>query len=353
MYIVLNKNNIHFLYYVGLHKIIIIFFTKKYLSVIIDMVPKRNLKGVSYMTRTTHCNSTSLKTRLTRLIAIAAMLLVIVSLFSTTNTAYAESGLKAGSTAYACPETFVNLRDAPQGNIIGEIPRGTKVTIVSSASNGYYYVKVNGGYYYVYGQYLTSSYIEPSKRSIHLFDGTSAIQQPTTTGTNQKSNTKSTDLRSSIVKSQREIAQRYEYAPTIYYADQDYVLYYDDAEDYTDYEGKVMFVNVKNRLNLRRKPAEDAARIRFLLRGEVVTIYPNTRKGNFVKVTAWLDGKQGWVHKSYLSEDPIEDILYVGYWHSDTLVSLLGEDKSFEEVQCECACQDENCEEWQQMFNGN
>ena len=62
----------------------------------------------------------------------------------------------SGSTAYVCTNSRgLNLRDAPNGNILGSYPRGTQVTVLSS-SNGWSKVTVDGKTGYMSSQWLSA-----------------------------------------------------------------------------------------------------------------------------------------------------------------------------------------------------
>ena len=84
--------------------------------------------------------------------------LVLVLLFTVTTSSAATSILEPGDLAIITADTFLNLRDKPQGEIIGKIPRGDIITIKSKVDrNGYYKVYINrtGETGYAYGEYLS------------------------------------------------------------------------------------------------------------------------------------------------------------------------------------------------------
>ena len=84
--------------------------------------------------------------------------LILVLLFTVTTTSAATSILEPGDFAIVTADTFLNLRDKPQGEIIGKIPRGEIVTIKSKVDrNNYYKVYINrtGETGYAYGEYLS------------------------------------------------------------------------------------------------------------------------------------------------------------------------------------------------------
>lgn len=84
--------------------------------------------------------------------------LVLVLLFTVTTSSAATSILEPGDLAIITADTFLNLRDKPQGEIIGKIPHGDIITIKSKVDrNGYYKVYINrtGETGYAYGEYLS------------------------------------------------------------------------------------------------------------------------------------------------------------------------------------------------------
>ena len=84
--------------------------------------------------------------------------LVLVLLFTVTTSTAATSILEPNDFAIVTADTFLNLRDKPQGEIIGKIPRGEIVTIKSKVDrNNYYKVYINrtGETGYAYGEYLS------------------------------------------------------------------------------------------------------------------------------------------------------------------------------------------------------
>ena len=83
--------------------------------------------------------------------------LVLVLLFTVTTSSAATSILEPNDFAIVTADTFLNLRDKPQGEIIGKIPHGDIITIKSKVDrNGYYKVYINrtGETGYAYGEYL-------------------------------------------------------------------------------------------------------------------------------------------------------------------------------------------------------
>ncbi len=82
------------------------------------------------------------KSFIKRLVALA---LVIVSVFSMSAVAMAETGLPVGSTAYTI-KGDVAVRSSAGGSIISRVDTGTAVTILqtTTTANGWYRVRVDG-----------------------------------------------------------------------------------------------------------------------------------------------------------------------------------------------------------------
>jgi len=69
----------------------------------------------------------------------------------------------------------LNLRQTPNGNILGSYPRGTAVTILSTA-DGWSKVTVNGQTGYMASQWLSAS--KPSSGSSSVITGTAVVNNP-------------------------------------------------------------------------------------------------------------------------------------------------------------------------------
>lgn len=305
------------------------------------------------MTKANLRNSVS---RIFARIGSLALALVILAgtLVMTTTTAYA-AGFGAGSTVYVDVEDYLYLHDGSQGPRVGKVPRGAALTIISGPDrNTYYKVRVNstGEVWWVYGGYLTSSYIAQTRTTHAVGSSTSQSTSPTqsTSTTSSTSSSTSTTSRSSIESEQAQLAKAHKNDAFIGELDSKYVRYYDNVTaDYTSPDGTIMYVQSQKRLNLRRRPDMESARIRFLLRGELLTVFPDTLKNNYVKVIAWLDGAEGWVHKDYIGFSQPSDIYYVGFWDNEALVNILGADWEDDLDHC-CGCQDERSEEWHRIW---
>ncbi len=205
---------------------------------------------------------TTFGTHTTRIIAICMMLIMLIA---TPGFAMA-GGLSAGSTAYVCADTFVNMRLEPQGEIIGKIARGETVTILSGPDrNSYYHVKVNktGQTCYVYGVFLTADKVEKNVR----------------TKTQNKVNKK--EIECPICEECLENCNEH-----IYY------------------------VTSKHWLNLREGPSMDTKRIMKLYHGVILIVLDDEPIDKFVKVIVLDDGTEGYVHTDYISKEPPSDVTY-------------------------------------------
>jgi len=271
-----------------------------------------------------------------QMVACTLVLVIIMSLI--TVSASAER-ISAGSYAYINVNDYLRLRDSSQGTIVGQVKRGTRVYVISGPDrNHYYQIELNGGCYFVYGgdnwEYL--SYTKPGSAS-------STQTTTTTTSTPSKPSTSKepTSLGIAAVAGGEMIQS-------------DTVLDYSKVtKDYSSDNGIIMFVATKSSpLALMSKPSETSTRRDLLVRGEVVTCYPNTRTGSYVKVKAWMDGRTGWVHAKYLSEEMPEGIMYIWDIGNGMLNMVLGEGQCFDDCAENCPCQDESCEEWRRMFYG-
>jgi uncharacterized protein YgiM (DUF1202 family) len=273
-----------------------------------------------------------------QVIVFALVLAIIASLISF---ASAER-VSPGTYAYINVETYLRLRDAPQGTIMGQVKRGTRVYVISGPDRDHYYqVDVNGGCYFVYGgdnwEYLSS---------------TKPGSTPTTTETTTTTTTTTTSSQSGKSKEPTSLGiaavANGEMIQAATCLDYSKVL-----KDYSSDEGVIMFVCTKSApLALRSSPSESAARRDLLLRGEIVTAYPYTRTGGFIKVKAWMDGRSGWVHAQYLNEEMPEGIMYIWDVGNGMLNMVFGEGQCFAGCAENCPCQDEGCDEWRQMFYG-
>jgi uncharacterized protein YgiM (DUF1202 family) len=273
------------------------------------------------------------------LVALALVLVVIASLV--TVSASAEK-IAPGTYAYINVETYLRLRDAPQGEIQGQVKRGTKVYVISGPDrNHYYQIDYNGGCYYVYGgdnwEYL--SYTKPGSVSTTTTTTTTTTSTSTTAAPSKTQEPTSLGIAAIAHGEMVQAAKVLDYSKV--------------TQNYMSDNGTVMFVCTQSmKLNLRSEPRDTATRRRLLDRGEILTVYTNSRSGGYVKVKAWLDGRTGWCLAKYLEEDMPSDIMYIWDIGNGALNMILGEAQCFAGCAENCPCQCEECDEWRQMFYG-
>lgn len=187
--------------------------------------------------------------------------IVVLVIFVLTQTAMVASAavMPKGSVAVVTADTKLNLREKPQGEIIGKIARGKTVTILSEIDrNGYYRIRVDetGLECYAYGEYLE-----------FLYSG-SATQQP--------------------APSVPEQAPSYT-GPTHEYESEESIP-----------EGTILVVDVDTKLNMRKKPSRKGDRIQYLYDGEMLEVVSSQVKNNYVLVRDFNDGKLGYVSLDYV-----------------------------------------------------
>lgn len=197
-----------------------------------------------------------------RTITFGSMICVFaLVIYFMTQTAMVASAavMPAGSIAVVTADTKLNLREEPQGKIIGKIARGKTVTILSEIDrNGYYRIRVNdtGLECYAYGEYLD-----------FLYSGT-ATQQPVV----------------SIPEQEQNRAEE----PT-----------YEESENSIP-EGTILVVVSDAKLNMRKKPSRKGDRIQYLYYGEKLEVVSSQVKNNYVLVRDLEDGKVGYVSLDYV-----------------------------------------------------
>lgn len=185
-----------------------------------------------------------------RVMVVLVLSLILLTVTPVTTLA---SGIPVGSTAYVNVDDYLNMRAEPQGEIIGQIARGEKVTILSGPDRNHYYkVQVNktGEVCYLYGEYLV--------------------------GSSSNENTTSYSPSTSTTSNSSQISQNYTHT------------------------GIYATVNSDKKLNLREGPSRNKNRVRYLEDGELVEILEQTTQNNYIKVVAVNDGKVGYVDISYL-----------------------------------------------------
>ena len=219
---------------------------------------------------------------------VLALMLVVAIMLTLEVFAYADT--YATVTADA-----LNLRDSPQGEIIGRVRYGEVVRVISGPDrNHYYLIEYGGKQYYAYGDYLDFSGSVPPQQSQQQQQG----QKP--------------QRQTSTKKVQKTITCK--------------IFFCQIGPDECECECKgLMFVKSEKRLALRTKADLKSKRIRWMPRGEPVIILDENLVGKFVKIRT-LDGEEGYAYASYLSADMIKG-------------------KTYEAVLCENAgcCEDHEC----------
>lgn len=197
---------------------------------------------------------TERKCRKMFLVVLGAMLLAFLARMMV---AYAAESSAIGCVAIVNADTKLNLREEPQGKIIGKLPRGESVTILSEQDrNGYYKVLVHRDNMecYAYGEYLT-------------------ILHTNTSITNTSSN-------STTVKPDNS---------NVYY-----------EEKKSEWENATLIVVSDKKLNLRKKPSRKANRIKYLEDGDRLVVMSPEIKNNYILVKDLADGKVGYVDINYV-----------------------------------------------------
>lgn len=205
--------------------------------------------------------------------------LVLIACLSVQMVAYAES-LPVGSIAYANVDTKLNLRQEPQGLIIGGIPKGETVTILSEVDrNGYYRVKVNktNQYGYAYGEYLARLYTVTSSENLseNKTQGTTTVATP-------------------------------DYS--------DYFLTIGQLEDPYLKDATLVVVSEK-KLNLRKSASRKGYRILYLTYGDKLQVVDPRIKNGYVLVKDISSGKTGYVDINYV----VFEIAYNAHLENGTI----------------------------------
>lgn len=181
-----------------------------------------------------------------RMMFFVLMLLVCLAIHEMNACAEVSS---VNCIAYVNADTKLNLREEPQGKIIGKLPRGESVTILSEIDrNGYYRIRVNktGLECYAYGEYLTITY----------------------TNRNQETTTKPKNV-------------------------------YVETEK-NDWENEIVVVISEKQLNMRKKVSKNAERIKYLEYGDELKVISGKNKNGYILVKDLQDGKVGYVDIDYV-----------------------------------------------------
>ena len=263
------------------------------------------------------------------LILIIIMMIVSISM---PITAMAFESFSVGSVVYVNVEDYLRIREEPQGEIIGQIPRGGTVTILSQRDrNGYYKVRVNstGETGYCYGEYLTSEKIErrgktsaTTKEETHdsateWYIGDLAYANVSQRLILRKGPAKKTksigyiekDTEVEIMSEMAEngyIEVKVLKTGTIAYVDSYYLKKIEikefECQDYDVWPGMVMYVDNRGRLNFRKDPTM-SNNVRFQLHpGDEVTILSLEIIDGFVNVCT-PNGIEGYVKLEFLTFD--------------------------------------------------
>ena len=203
-----------------------------------------------------------------RVLIIAVVFLA--SLFVTSTNAYA-AGLPVGSVAYANVDTELNMRDRPQGNIIGGVPKGETVTILKEVDrDGYYFVKVDktNRTCYVYGEFLK------------LLRLPGEISEPTVQVTPPP------QIQIPIPETQ-PVMDTSIFLPL-------------SQLNGTVPENATLVVTSERKLNLRKRSNRNGDRIKYLLYGDVLQVVNPQIKNNYILVKELATGKVGYVDIDYV-----------------------------------------------------
>ncbi len=192
----------------------------------------------------------------------------------------------ATTTAFAVPATVtadvLNLRDVPQGEIIGSVRFGHTVDVLEGPDRNWYYkISYKGGTYYVYGSYLDFGSDLPELPKI----GDATRQKPTEKPAGSGVNT---------VKSE---------------------YYFLDESGYNP----IFFVNAKEKISIRKYAEPESLRLTWVMRGEPVIVVDSRIANGFLRVRS-IDGKiEGYTFAKYLSLEPIEEIDYSNFTECEIL----------------------------------
>lgn len=190
-------------------------------------------------------------------------MLMLITCLSVHLVAYADT-LPVGSIAYANVDTKLNIRREPQGLIIGGIPKGTTVTILSEIDrNGYYRIRVHstGQECYAYGEYLEPLYTEPTIGNVFESE------------TPPKNESQLENYNEFLTISQFRNPQ---------------------LEDAT------LVVISERKLNLRKRSNRKGARIMYLGYGDRLQVVNPEIKNSYVLVKDISSGKVGYVDTDYV-----------------------------------------------------
>lgn len=189
------------------------------------------------------------------------VILALVLVFSliTPTSALAYEGLAVNSLAYVRVDTLLNLRSEPQGEIIGGIPDGEVVTILSKIDrDGYYKIRVNrlNLECYVYGEYLSPYYYFDDEDVSYedIFHTTPTPEEDFTTSTID-----------GITKN------------------------------------AMLVVSTEYKLNLRDKPSLKGNRIKYLYKGDTLQVLSTKVENGYIHVRDMATNYAGYVDERYVT----------------------------------------------------
>lgn len=229
----------------------------------------------------------------TYIVSIVTLVAILLASLSVQAFAYGEE-LPIGCVAYANVDTELNMRDQPQGRIIGGVRKGETVTILSEMDrNGYYYVLVNKTQQkcYVYGAYLKYSHT-PSDTTVG-----SPTQVPVSPNRPTTTVTQSSILNGVTLE-----------------------------------EGMTLVVTSEKKLNLRKGASRKADRIMYLTYGDKLQVVSPQTKNGYLKVRT-SNGKVGHVDIDFVMVEQVFDSLGM-----EVIVPMATIPPCCECSTCDCAC---------------
>lgn len=264
------------------------------------------------------------------LMIIIAMVIMAVSM---PITALASDGFQVGATVYVNVNDYLNLREVPQGTIIGQIARGETVTILAKKDrDGYYKVRVNrtNETGFCFGEYLTQEKISKNRTStkpatndqlkvgdiysIHTAVTLRLKKEPSVSANYYRFFSDGEELKILDTKVQegyvKVLALKDGQEGYAYFK---YMTKIRDAETPTQsqktepatvvntwYIGQRATANVEYKLILRELPSAEARALDYLDPGTEVKIVSNELEGYYIKVELVGSGREGYCDTRYL-----------------------------------------------------
>lgn len=262
----------------------------------------------------------------TRGLMIVAMVMIIA--ISMPTIASASDSFSVGAKVYVNVNDFLNLRAAPQGEIIGQLARGEVVTILAKKDrDGYYQVKVNssGKTGYCYGEYLTQQKIEKTRNSkvsndvdlkvgdiysIHTAVTLRLKKEPSINANYYRFFSDGEQLEILEAKVQEGYVKvRALKDGQVGYAYFKYMTKVKSgstssgnptSSPATFQEGQIVLADVEYKLILRELPNADARALDYLDPGTKLKVLSSKLEGNYIKVETVVTGKIGYCDTRYL-----------------------------------------------------